>query len=85
MTYLIKYVFQIKQKIEIYVLSMWLQEKINQKFQQKIYYKNVNVNLMKENGIQIKSGIMINVNVSVKNIYVKRLYLECWCMYLWKW
>ena len=77
MTYLIKYVFQIKQKIEIYVLSMRLQEKINQKFQQKIYYKNVNVNLMKENGIQIKSGIMINVNVSVKNIYVKRLYLEC--------
>ena len=77
MTYLIKYVFQIKQKIEIYVLSMRLQEKINQKFQQKIYYKNVNVNLMKENGIQIKSGITINVNVSVKNIYVKRLYLEC--------
>ena len=77
MTYLIKYVFQIKQKIEIYVLSIRLQEKINQKFQQKIYYKNVNVNLMKENGIQIKSGITINVNVSVKNIYVKRLYLEC--------
>ena len=31
---------------------------------------------MKGNGIQIKSGIMINVNVSVRNIHVKRLHLE---------
>ena len=34
---------------------------------------NVNVNLMIESVIQIKSGIMINVDVSVKNIiYVKK-------------
>ena len=34
---------------------------------------NVNVNLMIESVIQIKSGIMINFDVSVKNIiYVKK-------------
>ena len=35
---------------------------------------NANVNLMEENVIHIKSGIMINVDVSVKNIiYVKKV------------
>ena len=35
---------------------------------------NVNVNLMEENVIQINGGIMINVDVSVKNIiYVKKI------------
>ena len=29
---------------------------------------NVNVNLMKENVIHIRSGIMINVHVSINNI-----------------
>ena len=39
-----------------------------------IYHANVNVNLIEENLIQIKSGIMINVDVSVKNIiYVKNI------------
>ena len=35
-----------------------------------IYHVNVNVNLMEQNVIQINGGIMINVDVSVKNIYV---------------
>ena len=38
-----------------------------------MYHVNINVNLMAENVIQIKSGIMINVGASVKNIiYVKK-------------
>ena len=40
----------------------------------KHIYMNVNVVLMEENVIQINGGIMINVNVSVKNImYVKKV------------
>ena len=47
---------------------------MNQKFQRKIYHANVNVNLMKENVIQIKSKIMMNIDVSAKNIiYVKKM------------
>ena len=34
---------------------------------------NVNANLMVENIIQIKSEIMINAGVSVKNIYMERI------------
>ena len=35
---------------------------------------NINVNLMEENVIQINGGIMINVDVSVKNIiYMKKI------------
>ena len=41
---------------------------MNQKFQQKIYHKNVNVNLVEASVIQIKSGIIINVNASVRTI-----------------
>ena len=40
---------------------------------QKVYQTNVNVNLMKENVIQIKNGKMINVDANVKNIYVKKI------------
>ena len=40
---------------------------------QNIYPANVNLNLTEENEIQIKNGIMINLDVSVKNIiYVKK-------------
>ena len=50
---------------------------MNQKFQQKICHVNVNVNLMEEIVIQIKSGIAINVDASVKNIiYVKKIIYE---------
>ena len=51
-----------------------------------IYRVNINVNLKEEIVIQIKSGIRINIEVSVKilkNIIVqKRLYLESCYMYL---
>ena len=47
---------------------------MNKKFQQKTYHANVNVNLMEENAVQIKSGIMLNVDASAKNIiYVKKI------------
>ena len=47
---------------------------MNQKLEQKIYHANVNVNLMEEDVIQIKRGIMINVDMSVKNIiYMKKI------------
>ena len=39
-------------------------------------HANVNVNLMVENIIQIKSGIMINVDASVKTYMSKRFYLK---------
>ena len=35
-------------------------------------HSNINVNLMEQNVIQIKCGIMINVDVSAKNISVKK-------------
>ena len=45
-----------------------------------IYHANVNVDLMKENVIQIHGGIMINVNLSGKNVmYVKKM-LKKWKM-----
>ena len=40
------------------------------KVYQKIYYVNVNVNLMEENVIEIKSGITVDVDANVKNIYM---------------
>ena len=47
---------------------------MNQKHKKNIYHVNVNLNLMVENVIQIKSGLMRNVDVSVKNIlYVKNI------------
>ena len=41
---------------------------MNQRFQQNIYHANLNENLMEENVIDIRSGIMINAGASVKNI-----------------
>ena len=42
-----------------------------------MYHVNVNVNLMKKNVLQIKSGKMINVDVSVKSkIYLKKIIFE---------
>ena len=38
-----------------------------------MYHANANVNLMVENLIQIKSGIILNVDTSSKNIYVKKI------------
>ena len=38
-----------------------------------MYHANLNVNLVVENVIQIKSGIMINADVTTKNIFVKRI------------
>ena len=51
---------------------------MNQKYEQNMYHANVNVNLMgKKNVIQIKSGIMINADVSAKKIiYVKKIISE---------
>ena len=44
---------------------------------------NVNVNLMVESVIQIKSGMTTNVDVCVKNvIYGKKIYLESCYMLL---
>ena len=39
---------------------------MNQKHEQSIYHANLNVNLMVENIAQIKSGITINVNMTVR-------------------
>ena len=40
-------------------------------------HANVNVNLMVENIIQIKSGVMVNVDASVKTSYLsKRFYFS---------
>ena len=39
-----------------------------------MYHANVNVNLMVENVIQLKSGITINIDTSAKKIiYVKKI------------
>ena len=45
---------------------------MNRKHQQNMYHVNVNINLMVENVIQIKSGIMINVGGKAKNIYLQK-------------
>ena len=41
---------------------------MNQKHSQSIHNQNVNVNLMEEYLIQINGGIMVNVDVNVKNV-----------------
>ena len=49
---------------------------MNGKPQQKIYYANLNLNLMVENEFPIKSGIIITVDVSTKKLkYVKKIYI----------
>ena len=48
--------------------------KMIQKYKQSIYSVNVNVNLMEGNLIPINGGIVINLDVSVKNIiYEKKI------------
>ena len=47
---------------------------MNLKHEQNMYHANANVNVMVGNVIQVKSGIMINVGASAKNIiYVKNV------------
>ena len=47
---------------------------MNQRNEQNIFHVNENVDLMGKNVIQIKGGITINADVSVKNIiYVKKI------------
>ena len=46
---------------------------MNGKHLQSIYHANVNVNLREENVIQINGRITINVGVSVKTMYEKKI------------
>ena len=47
---------------------------MNEKHYQRMHHVNVIVNLMEKNVIQVNGGIMINVEVRVKNIiYVKKI------------
>ena len=45
---------------------------IESKTLKNIYHKNLHVNLMVENLIQIKCRIMINVDASAEKIYMKK-------------
>ena len=59
--------------LDIHIVNM-ITGRVNQKFRKKIYHVNVNVNLMEENLIRTKCGIMINTDASLKNIiYVKKI------------
>ena len=51
------------------------QQTMNRKNWQNLYHTNVNVDLTKESVILINSGIKINVDTSVKNMYVKKVAL----------
>ena len=52
---------------------IWLQEKMIKNFNKKIHHVTGNVILIKKL-IEIKSGIPINIDVSVKKVrYVKRI------------
>ena len=43
-------------------------------FNKSIYHVNINVDLMEENMYEINDGILINVDVNVKNlIYLKKI------------
>ena len=48
---------------------------MTQKFKQKIYYANVNVDLMEKNVIQVNGGITINIYVNVKNALYEKGYI----------
>ena len=61
------------EDLSIHVFNMITGTKMNQKFYQKTYHANVNINLMEENVIQAKSDIMIDVDANVKKIYVKQI------------
>ena len=72
---LIKYVFQIKEDLNLSVFNM-----ITGRNESKTLTKHTsckcNVNLMEENVIQINGGIMTNVDVSIKNVIsVKKIIL----------
>ena len=50
-------------------MNKWIKD-----FNKTTYHANVNVNLMEESVTQIKSGIIVNVEASIKNIiYVKKI------------
>ena len=58
------------KRVQLDYRKKWI-ENINKAY---IMRMNVNVNLMEESVIQIKSGIMMNVCVCVKNIiFVKKI------------
>ena len=61
------------EDLNIHVSNL-IKEKMNQRFLQNIYHANVNVNLMVHYVLQIKNGIMIDVDVSVK--IVKYLFIN---------
>ena len=66
MIYLIKYVFpkeDLNLCLSVFSVITWINES---KILSKIYYANVNVNLMVEIKNWTKRGIMINVDVSAK-------------------
>ena len=47
---------------------------MNRKHKQSTFHVNINVNLMKQNVIQINGEIMVKVDVSVKKImYMKKI------------
>ena len=49
---------------------------MNRKHQQSIYHANVNISLIAEDIIQIKSRIVVNIDVSLRNIkYLKKIIL----------
>ena len=57
------------------MVLIWLQGKMKQKFWQNIYHKNLNIDLIKKDVIQINGGITINAYVSVNFMYVKKIIL----------
>ena len=72
MTCLIKYVFQIKQDLNLSVFTL-ITGMNESKTLTKHIHVNVNVDLTEENISQSNGGIMINVYVNVKNMYVKEI------------
>ena len=62
------------EDLKIHVFKMITGKKRIKRFKKNIYHVNVNVNLIAENVNQIKSGIMINLDVSLENvIYLKKI------------
>ena len=69
MTYLKKSMFFRDLNLSVFNMITGI---IESKTLKSIYHKNVHVNLMVENLIQIRCGIMINVDTSAKKMYVKK-------------
>ena len=61
-----KYVFQ-EKKLQLLKCVVWYQEYMKQKHWWNIFRANVNVNLMVKNEHQTKNGMVIIINVSIKN------------------